>query len=241
MIAARWLDRVIARALAAGAALGVGLGVAGVVASLVRGGTDISPLGRMVVGPGLPTALGWTAVTLLVSAPTGLMAALWQTRYAGDGVFARALRTALLALGAIPSLVYGLAALMLPPDGAARWWYAIALLVAMSLPWAWRWSEEALEEVPLDLEEASRALGATEAQTLGLVTFPLAARGIAASTLRVGGRVFAVSVLMAALPAWLARTDDAAGALRGACVWVLGVSLATTMLGRWLRPAAVTE
>lgn len=237
MIAAKWLDRVIARALAAGAALGVAAGVAGVAAVLLRGGADVSPLGRMLATPALSTALGWTLATLAVTAPAGLMAALWQTRYAGEGALARVLRGALQGLGAIPSLVYGLAALMLPPGGAARWWYGLALLVAMALPWSWRWCVDALAEVPLDLEEASRALGATEAQTLGMVTFPLAARGLAAAALRVGGRVFAVSALVAALPLRGVALDAPVDALRGACVWVLGVSLATTLAARLLRTA----
>ena len=192
---------------------------------------------------------------LALCLPVGVAAGLWLARFAPHGRRVRALRFALDELAALPAVAYGVAGVVILRALGARGGDlpAAALLAVMNLPLVVGLSEEALVGVPLELEEASMALGATRAQTALKVSLPLAWRGLAAAAVLASGRALAECAPLLCLGAvgdspetlsvWLWRAHDGAaggaGAATAAAVLVL-IAAATTELGHRLRPRPAT-
>ncbi len=112
-------------------------------------------------------------------------------------------------LAGIPSVVYGLVGMMVlvpmirrvfnVPDGASLF-AAILVLAIMILPSIIKVSVTALDAVPSEYEDASRALGATDTETWFRVSVPAAASGIASAVVLGVGRAIgeAMAVMMVA-------------------------------------------
>ena len=110
-------------------------------------------------------------------------------------------------LAGIPSVVYGLAGMLILvpgirkifniPDGASLL-AAIIVLAVMILPSIIKVSLTALEAVPKEYEDASLALGATPVETYFKVSVPAAKSGIAAAVVLGVGRAIgeAMAVMM---------------------------------------------
>lgn len=115
--------------------------------------------------------------------------------------------SAVSLLAGIPSVVYGLAGMLVlvpgirklfrVPDGASLL-AAIIVLAVMILPSIIKVSMTALEAVPKEYEDASLALGATPAETWFRVSVPAAKSGIAAAVVLGVGRAIgeAMAVIM---------------------------------------------
>lgn len=229
----------------------------GLLGWLLWGGLRALPSGA---GPALRGPL-WIGLRVSVEAlalclPVGVAAGLWLARFAPRGRRVRALRFALDELAALPAVAYGVAGVVILRALGARGGGdlpAAALLAVMNLPLVVGLSEEALRGVPLELEEASLALGATRAQTAAKVSLPLAWRGLAAAAVLGSGRALAecapllclgaVGARPETLSVWLWRAHDGAtgnaGAATAAALLVL-IAAATTELGHRLRPRPAT-
>lgn len=156
--------------------------------------------------PFILTSIYGTVGALLVGVPTGLMTAVYLTKFAPRGA-ARLIRTAVQLLAGIPSVVYGLVGMIvLVPairnlfalSSGATLLAAIVVLAIMILPSVVNISATAIEAVPREYEEASMALGATELETCFKVTLPAAKSGIAAAVVIGAGRAVgeAMAIIM---------------------------------------------
>lgn len=132
-------------------------------------------------------------LSMAVTAPLGLGAAVYVSEYARDERFKSAIRLAAETLASLPSIIAGLFG-MLVFVMLSGWGYSIAAgaltLTVLNLPVAFRISEEAVRAVPKELREASLALGASRWQTVTRVVVPAALPGILTGLVLTSGRVF---------------------------------------------------
>lgn len=158
--------------------------------------------------PFILTSIYGTAGAVLLGVPVGLMTAVFLTKVAPPKV-AAIIHTAVELLAGIPSVVYGLAGMIvLVPairntfglSSGACLLAAILVLAVMILPSIINVSETALRAVPKEYEEASLALGATETETIFRVSVPAARSGIAAAVVLGVGRAVgeAMAIIMVA-------------------------------------------
>jgi len=133
------------------------------------------------IWPAFAGTLYLVGISLLVSAPIGVMAAVYLNEYAKDNWFNRVVNLAVINLAGVPSIVhalFGLGAFVY----AARLGYSIlsaALTLAiMTLPVIIASTREALASVPMTFREACWNVGATRWQTIRAVVLPNSISGI---------------------------------------------------------------
>ena len=120
-------------------------------------------------------------LSLAVSAPIGILAAVYLNEYAGDNWFNRVINLAVINLAGVPSIVhalFGLGAFVY----AARFGYSIIsaslTLAIMTLPVSIASTRESLASVPRTFREACWNVGATRWQTIRSVVLPNSISGI---------------------------------------------------------------
>jgi phosphate transport system permease protein len=120
-------------------------------------------------------------LSLAVSAPIGILAAVYLNEYARDNWFNRMINLAVINLAGVPSIVhalFGLGAFVY----AARFGYSIIsaslTLAIMTLPVIVASTREALASVPRSFREACWNVGATRWQTIKAVVLPNSVSGI---------------------------------------------------------------
>jgi phosphate transport system permease protein len=120
-------------------------------------------------------------ISLAVSAPVGILAAVYLNEYAKDNWFNRIINLAVINLAGVPSIVhalFGLGAFVY----AAKFGYSIisaALTLAiMTLPVIIASTREALASVPRPFREACWNVGATRWQTIKSIVLPNSISGI---------------------------------------------------------------
>ena len=120
-------------------------------------------------------------ISLAVSAPIGILAAVYLNEYARDNWFNRVINLAVINLAGVPSIVhalFGLGAFVY----AARFGYSIIsaslTLAIMTLPVIIASTREALASVPRSFREACWNVGATRWQTIRSVVLPNSISGI---------------------------------------------------------------
>jgi phosphate transport system permease protein len=120
-------------------------------------------------------------ISLAVSAPIGILAAVYLNEYARDNWFNRVINLAVINLAGVPSIVhalFGLGAFVY----AARFGYSIIsaslTLAIMTLPVIIASTREALASVPRSFREACWNVGATRWQTIKSVVLPNSISGI---------------------------------------------------------------
>jgi phosphate transport system permease protein len=119
--------------------------------------------------------------SLLVSAPIGVLAAVYLNEYARDTWFTRLVNLAVVNLAGVPSIVHGL-------FGVGAFVYALHFgksiisasltLAIMTLPVIIASTKEALAAVPLSFREACWNVGATRWQTIRGIVLPNSISGI---------------------------------------------------------------
>jgi phosphate transport system permease protein len=152
-----------------------------------------------------------TLLTMLISVPTCLMAAIYLTEYSGKA-FRSVVKAGIDTLAGIPSVIFGLwGVIFIVP--LVRDWAAPALgyetsgycilsgslvLAIMVVPIMMAIMEDVIMAVPQDLKESSFALGATRWQTVKKVVIPKAARGLFSAVILGFSRAFGetMAVLM---------------------------------------------
>ena len=120
-------------------------------------------------------------VSLLVSAPIGVFAAVYLNEYARDTWFTRITNLAVVNLAGVPSIVhalFGVGAFVLFAGLGESILAASLTLAIMTLPVIIASTTEALKAVPMSFREACWNLGATRWQTIRRIVLPNSISGI---------------------------------------------------------------
>ncbi len=138
-----------------------------------------------------------TALALLMCIPFSLPVALFTGEYFKGKKIAAILGTVTDLLAGIPSIIYGLWGfyvlrnvfmhLNLSPQGSGILTAAFVLAI-MIVPYAASLSAEFIKMVPSDLKEGAYAMGATRAEVIRRVVFPMAGSGIFSAYILAIGR-----------------------------------------------------
>lgn len=138
-----------------------------------------------------------TILALLMCIPFSLPVALFTGEYFRGKKIAAVLGTVTDLLAGIPSIIYGLWGfyvlrnvfmhLNLSPQGSGIL-TATFVLAIMIVPYAASLSSEFIKMVPSDLKEGAYAMGATRAEVIRRVVFPMAGSGIFSAYILAIGR-----------------------------------------------------
>lgn len=138
-----------------------------------------------------------TLLALLFCIPFSLPVALFVREYFKGTRVAAVLSTVVDLLAGIPSIIYGLwgfytlrpliMALHISPQGSGILTASLVLAI-MIVPYAASLSAEFIKMVPGDLKEGAYSLGATRAEVIRKVVFPVAGSGIFSSYILAIGR-----------------------------------------------------
>lgn len=178
---------------------------------IIQGGKVINweflstaPKGGLSGEGGISTTLGTTLylvlLTIGISTPLGVGAAIYLIEYAGEQSLTSPVLRALISianfavetLAGIPSIIYGLFGYALFVSAMRFGWSLLSASLAgacLVLPTIIRTTEEALLAVPDDYRRGSLALGATKWQTLYKVVLPASLPGIITGVILSVGRV----------------------------------------------------
>lgn len=150
------------------------------------------PIQGMTAGGIFPTIVGtfWLVIiSVIVSCPLGVLAAIYLSEYAADNRLTRIIRLAILNLAGVPSIVhalFGLGAFVLFLNMGTSILAASFTLAVMNLPVIITSTLESLKAVPHSYREASWNVGASKLQTIRHIVLPNSIPGI------LTGLVFAV-------------------------------------------------
>lgn len=148
-------------------------------------------------------------IALLVAVPVGLMAAIYLSEYASPAVRSVA-KPAIEVLAGIPSIVYGLFALM-TVGPFLRDWFAQPLglgdssssvmtagvvMGIMLIPYVSSLSDDIINAVPQAMRDGSYAIGATQSETIRQVVFPAALPGIVGAILMAASRAIGETMIV---------------------------------------------
>ena len=147
--------------------------------------------------PFITGTLMTTLLALLFCIPFSLPVALFVGEYFKGTKIASVLSTITDLLAGIPSIIYGLwgfytlrpiiMALEISPQGSSVLTASIVLAI-MIIPYASSLSSEFIKMVPNDLKEGAYSLGATRAEVIRKIVFPVAGSGIFSSYVLAIGR-----------------------------------------------------
>ena len=157
----------------------------------------VSPGGGIF--PMIVSTLMLILVTLLFSAPVGILAAIYMVEYAKPGKLVNLIRFATEVLSGIPSVVYGLFGMLIFANTLKLGMSILSggfTLMILLLPTMMRTTEEALKAVPMSYREASYGLGANKIQTLSKVVLPSAIPGILVGVILSIGRTIGESAAL---------------------------------------------
>jgi phosphate transport system permease protein len=144
----------------------------------------MDPINGMTAGGIFPTIIGtfWLVIiSILVSCPLGVLAAIYLSEYAADNTLTRVIRLAILNLAGVPSIVhalFGLGAFVLFMKMGTSILAASFTLAVMNLPVIITSTLESLKAVPHSYREASWNVGASKLQTIRHIVLPNSIPGI---------------------------------------------------------------
>lgn len=143
-------------------------------------------------------------ITLLISLPIGICAAIYLSVYAKNNKFTDILESMIDMTGGVPSIIFGLVGViifipilnnLIASDGVSLMAGALTLSI-MLLPVIIKTTKEAIDVIPKSLSQASLALGASQTQTTFKIILPNAIPGILTSTLLCIGRIIGESAAL---------------------------------------------
>lgn len=147
--------------------------------------------------PFITGTLMTTLLALLFCIPFSLPVALFVGEYFKGTRVAAVLSTVTDLLAGIPSIIYGLwgfytlrpiiMAMNISPQGSGILTASLVLAI-MIVPYAASLSAEFIKMVPNELKEGAYSLGATSAEVIGKVVFPVAGSGIFSAYILAIGR-----------------------------------------------------
>lgn len=143
--------------------------------------------------PAIVNTVVMVAVSLLLSVPFGVGAAIYLIEYAKKGnKLVGIVRLTAETLTGIPSIIYGLFGMLFFVT-ALKWRYSMlagaCTLAIMVLPTIMRTTEEALLCVPVSYREGSFGLGAGKLRTIFKIVLPAAIPGILSGVILAIGRI----------------------------------------------------
>ncbi len=150
-----------------------------------------------------------STLALAVSVPIGLLAAIYMSEYAAPR-FRAVAKPAIEVLAGIPTIVYGLFALI-TVGPLLRDWFAQPLglgssgssvmtaglvMGVMLIPFVSSLSDDIINAVPQSLRDGSLALGATPSETIRRVVLPAALPGIVGAILLAASRAIGETMIV---------------------------------------------
>jgi phosphate transport system permease protein len=144
------------------------------------------------IGPQIFVSVYMLVLSLLITTPLGVAAAIYLAEYAKPGPFTNAIRFCTEALASVPSIVFGVfgAIVFLTVMGLGFSILSGALTLALlNLPLMVRIAEDSIRGVPASYREASLALAGTQWETIRKAVLPSAIPGIVTAIVLTGGRI----------------------------------------------------
>ncbi len=197
---------------------------------------------RFGVLPLLAGTLLTSVIALAVAVPLGLLAAIYLSEFAPEGLRAR-VKPALELLAGVPTIVYGYFALTFVTPLLQDYVFGQALagqnalsaglvMGVMILPLVSSLSEDVMRAVPAELRQGGYALGATRMEVALRVVFPAALSGIAAACVlalsRAVGETMIVTLAAGQTPNW---TLNPLETVETVTAFIVQVSLGDTPYG----------
>lgn len=201
---AKRVDRIATVALSAIVALIFALLAAIIVYVIVSGASKAFDVGFLTskpeqfkagggIGPELFNSFYLLVLTLLISLPLSLGAAIFLTQYAPDNKATHAVKTTIEVLSSLPSIVVGLFGMLLFVLYMG-WGFSIIsgalALTIFNIPLLVRTIQQAIESVPNTQRDAGLALGLTRWETTVHIILPTAMPAIVTGVILSAGRVF---------------------------------------------------
>lgn len=149
--------------------------------------------------PNILNTLYIVIITLIIVLPIGVGAAIYLNEYARNKKIVRMIEFATETLSGIPSIIYGLAGMLIFCQffGLGTGMLAGSLtLVIMTLPTIIRTTQESLKTVPNSYREGSLAMGAGKWHMIRTVVLPSAIDGIVTGCILAVGRVVGESAAL---------------------------------------------
>lgn len=204
-------------------------------AAVIDEGNDLIKL--KVVRPGggiipmLVTTIYIIVLSLLISAPVGILAAIYLNEYARPGRLLNVIRFAIQNLAGIPSIIYGLFGMLVFVQMLRMQYSILAGALTLSiilLPTLISTTEETLKAIPATYRESSLGLGATKLQTVYKVVLPGALPGILVAIILSIGRIVGESAALlltagtvAQIPGSLTGNEAAGATLTTKLYWLI--------------------
>ncbi|MFL2099557.1 phosphate ABC transporter permease PstA [Desemzia sp. FAM 23989] len=132
-------------------------------------------------------------LTMLISTPLALGAAIYLSEYARQNWITDFVRTAIEVLSSLPSVVVGLFGFLI---FVIQWDFGFSILsgalalTIFNLPLLTRTIEDSLQAIPATQREAGLALGLSRWETVTRVILPAALPGIITGMILAAGRIF---------------------------------------------------
>ena len=146
--------------------------------------------------PMIYSSLYLVVLTLIISVPLSIGAAIYMSEYARKGKATTAIRFSLDSLATLPSIAFGLFGMTVFVI-YFKWSYCLLAgaftLAILNLPILLRGTEESIRLVPNTYREASMSLGASKWTTIRQVVLPSAMPGIITATILPIGRIMGES------------------------------------------------
>jgi phosphate transport system permease protein len=146
--------------------------------------------------PMIVSSLYLAFLTLVISLPIGIAAAIYMSEFAREGLVTRAVRFGADALSTVPSVIFGIFGLILFVTYLGLHFSLLSgalTLTFLNLPVIMRNTEQAIRQVPNTYREASIGLGAGKWYTVRKVVLPSAIPGIMTGGILTMGRVIGES------------------------------------------------
>lgn len=152
---------------------------------------------RIGILPNILNTLYIIIATLLIVLPLGLGTAIYLTEYASNKKLVAIIEYAAEILAGIPSIIYGLAGMLLFSNNMGTCLMAGALtLVIMNLPNIMRTTQESLKTVPQSYREGAFSLGAGKWRVVRTVVLPGCVDGVITGCILSIGRIIGESAAL---------------------------------------------
>ena len=199
---ARLVDRIATSIMSLAAALLV-MVLCGIIFIILRAGlpalswTFLTTAGSFSnagggIGPQIFVSLYILVLSLLITTPLGVGAAIYMAEYARPGRLTTIIRFSTESLASVPSVVFGVfgAIVFLTIFNLGFSVLSGALTLSLlNLPLMVRIAEDAIRSVPESYREASLGLGGTRWETIRKAVLPSAVPGIVTAMVLTGGRI----------------------------------------------------
>ena len=152
--------------------------------------------GRIGILPDILNTLYVVLATLVIVLPLGVGAAIYLTEYARNKRVVAVIEYAAETLSGIPSIIYGLAGMIIFCRNGTSLLAGSLTLAIMTLPTILRTTQESLKTVPQSYREGAFGLGAGRWRVIRTVVLPGCVDGIVTGCILAVGRVLGESAAL---------------------------------------------